>query len=155
MGIFDRWTSKKGKADKAGPSKTDRQEEAKRQAFASVPSGQPAPEKPPKAEGKNEVTSAPAADKSTDRAYRTLLHPIVTEKTGRQPGQYTFAVNPRATKLDVRNAVHQVYGIRPVAVNILNRMGQAVRYGRFTGQTVKRRKAIVTLPDGKTIDVNA
>jgi large subunit ribosomal protein L23 len=62
-------------------------------------------------------------------------------------------IAPNATKMDVRNAVQHVYGVRPVAVNIVKMQGKVVRFGRYSGRQVGRKKAIVTLPAGKTIDV--
>src|SRR5688572_12273824 len=133
MGIFDRWNSQKGKADKAAPKrKGNAAEDVKKQAFASVPSGKTeetkaepkAASKPAeqKKESKNEKkAAAPQANakEATDRAYQNLLRPIVTEKTSRTPGQYTFEVPMSATKMDVKHAVQQVYGIRPAAVNMI------------------------------------
>lgn len=163
MGLFDRWNSQKGKADKAAPKrKGDAAEEAKKHAFASVPSGKTEVAKTePKAEAKGESkkdskkSAAPKsnAKEATDRAYQNLLRPIVTEKTSRQPGQYTFEVPMSATKMDVKNAVQQVYGIRPEAVNIIRQLGKQMRYGYHYGKTIDRKKAIVTLPSGKTIDL--
>ena len=150
MGWFDRFTSRKGKAVTAKPKgKAAQADEVKQQAFASVP----ASEKPAakKAEGK---TAAPAkAKEATGEAFRLLLRPIVTEKSAQAKGQYTFEVARTASKTDVRDAIVHTYGIKPTSVNILNQTGKFVRYGRSMGRTIKRRKAMVTLPAGKTIDV--
>ncbi len=162
MGIFDRWTSNKGKAAKA-PSKGEAAEATKKRAFASVPSSQAEPKKKPDQNAKPSSAASetpakqPAASTEmkdlSQQAFKTLLRPVVTEKSSRRAGQYTFEVHPEATKADVQNAVQNVYGVRPVAVNSMNRLGKMVRYGRLYGRTRGRKKAIVTLPDGKTIDV--
>ena len=164
MGMFDRFKSSKGKAEtkaprsatssrpggKASPKKTA--DDAKKKAFASVPGG-PTPETPKAKQVEKKAASAPVAKDATGEAYRVLLRPVVTEKSSRTTGQYTFEVPITATKIDVRNAIFHTFGVTPVAVNVIRQKGKVVRYGRFYGKTKNRKKAIVTLPAGKTIDV--
>lgn len=146
MSILDRFSSKKGKAEKTSP-KAKKIEAVEKEAFKNVP------------DGKKEETKkdAPQQKESTGNAYRILVAPIVTEKSTRlgKSSQYIFAVAETATKMEVRNAVQSVYGIRPIAVNMVSLPGKIVRFGRTTGRQVKRKKAIVTLPVGKTIDVTS
>jgi large subunit ribosomal protein L23 len=157
MSIFDRFKSSKGKtetkAPKASPKKVA--DDAKKKAFASVPGGDTKEAvKPVKAEKAEKAASAPAPTKeATGEAYRILQRPVVTEKSARVTGQYTFEVPITATKIDVRNAVLHTYGIQPVNVNVVRLRGKVIRYGRTYGRTKNRKKAIVTLPAGKTIDV--
>lgn len=164
MGFFDRFTSRKGKSDKAAPkaghvSAAQREEAAKKKAFAAVPTGRdttPPAKASDEAKSKQQTPTAPAAPVSVPAAAATriLIRPVVTEKsTGLQKSnQYVFEVHRRATKADVRQAIHHLYGVRPVAINMLTLAGKSVRYGRLTGQTADRKKAVVTLPTGKTID---
>ncbi|MEW6611077.1 MAG: 50S ribosomal protein L23 [Patescibacteria group bacterium] len=86
-----------------------------------------------------------------------LLKPIVSEKStrGAAHGQYTFVVQRRATKGSVKDAIAATYGVRPLSVAIQNYEGRRVRFGRHFGVTKSYKKAIVTLPQGKTIDVLA
>jgi ribosomal protein L23 len=150
MGLFDRFTSRKGKSQsakpKAGPTTVDR-DEAKKKIFSAVPSGKEAPAKSPaKAEEKKSVTptvAKTAAKESTGPAHRILLRAVISEKSTRQGKD-----NP-----EIRSSVQMVYGIKPLAVNIVRLRGKSVRYGRATGRTIQRKKAIVTLPPGKTIDI--
>jgi large subunit ribosomal protein L23 len=78
---------------------------------------------------------------------------VVTEKSSQSKGQYTFDVPLHASKTAVRHAVFHAYGILPQRVSMLRRSGKYVRYGRATGRTADRKKAVVTLPPGKTIEV--
>lgn len=161
MGFFDRFTSKKGKDQTAGPKrgvvKASKDEDVAKKAFAAVPSGkEEAPKE--KDKGKTEKTGTIPAKSSSSTghlAHAILVRPIVTEKStrGGAQSQYTFEVNTSASKADVRRAVHHLYGVTPVSVNILTMLGKEVRFGRTYGRTMKRKKAIVTLPKGKTIDV--
>jgi large subunit ribosomal protein L23 len=161
MGLFDRFKSKKekigrDKKPKHVVAKRDRAEEQRRQ-FAAVPAAGVAT--------KTEVkrgSSHPPAKKSaprrddTGQAYRILLRTVVTEKATRlqAEGQYVFAVAPTANKLDVSRAIHSLYGVRPVRVNIINLSGKFIRYGRTTGRTKSWKKAIVTVPPGQKLDIS-
>lgn len=86
-----------------------------------------------------------------------LVTPLLSEKTTLQEtvGQYTFVVTDRATKVDVKNAVAALYGVRPVRVNMVRMDGKRVRFGRRMGQRANYKKAIVTLPQGKQISIHA
>jgi large subunit ribosomal protein L23 len=88
-------------------------------------------------------------------AYRILLKPLVTEKAARESveGKYSFEVAPKANKIEIMGAISDVYGIKPTAVNIVTMRGKRVRYGRIAGQRKDWKKAIVTLPKGKTINI--
>lgn len=158
MGIFDRFSSKKGKDAKGAPKPTD---DAEKKAFAAVPSGKEAsvpaePTEKKSGEKKSEATKkVKAVTAAVGPANSIIVRPLVTEKSNRvnRLGQYIFEVQMSATKVDVRNAIHQLYGVRPIDVTISNVRGKVVRYGRTWGKTIKRRKAMVTLPEGKSIDV--
>ena len=76
-----------------------------------------------------------------------ILRPVITEaSTGRMDDKkYTFDVDLRANKNQVKNAVEEVFGVKVAKVNIMNVKGKEKRQGRYVGFTKKRRKAIVTL----------
>ncbi|OHA48970.1 MAG: 50S ribosomal protein L23 [Candidatus Terrybacteria bacterium RIFCSPHIGHO2_01_FULL_48_17] len=88
-------------------------------------------------------------------AHGILLSPHVTEKAGRIEGlnQYMFRIARGAKKSEVLQAVSQIYGVRPTRINIINLPGKSRRRGSFIGKKSGKRKAIVTLPEGKTIEV--
>lgn len=91
----------------------------------------------------------------TKLAYRVLLAPLQSEKAARISGenQYVFEIAQGANKLEVKEAVFRVYGVRPISVNIIRLPRKRVRYGRIAGISKMRVKAIVTLPKGKTISI--
>ena len=93
--------------------------------------------------------------KKTATAWRVLLRPLVSEKASYagKDNQYVFVVATHATKRDVRQAVEETYGIRPIKVNMIRVGGKDVRYGRSAGTTKAWKKAMVTLPKDKKIQI--
>jgi len=90
--------------------------------------------------------------------YEVIKRPVITEKTrylARVHGQYTFEVDRRANKAQVRQAVETIYGVRVTAVNIMNMPAKAAkRWGRR--RVVRRpawKKAVVTLVEGDSIPI--
>lgn len=156
MSFFDRFTSKKGKDQQATPKKgvvtSTSAKDAEKKAFAAVPSGK---EPAAKAEPKAKSAAPKLTSDVAHEAHRVLLRPVVTEKSTRvgQQSQYIFEVALHASKADVRQAVLHLFGVRPTAVNMIVQDGKHVRFGRTFGQTIARKKAVVSLPAGKTIDV--
>lgn len=90
-------------------------------------------------------------------AFTVLVRPLVSEKSTIAEGRgvYTFEVSRTATKIDVKNAVRTTYGVLPTTVRMINVEGKNVRFGSRLGRRQDWKKAIVTLPEGKTIDVHA
>lgn len=84
-----------------------------------------------------------------------LLSPVITEKSAKDEryGKYTFQVEGDAGKNEIKKAVETRYGIKPVKVNIITSEGKYKRYGRFWGKRKDTKKAVVTLPSGKSINV--
>ena len=101
--------------------------------------------------GSTDVISA--ANDQVLLADRILLRPVFSEKSDRlkASGQYTFAVAKSANKASVAQAIKALYGVKPVAVHMINRLGKAVRFGKFSGTEKNSKHAIVTLAKGKTI----
>ncbi|HEY5252175.1 MAG TPA: 50S ribosomal protein L23 [Acidimicrobiales bacterium] len=90
-------------------------------------------------------------------ASQVLLKPVVSEKSYRlmEDGVYIFVVAPDATRIAVRQAVEQTFGVRVTNVNTLNRKGK-LRRNRRTNTVGKRpdtKRAIVTLARGDRIDL--
>ncbi len=86
--------------------------------------------------------------------YDVLKRPVVTEKTTGQAdlNQYTFQVDLRANKMQVKDAVETAFNVTVLGVRIVNIPAKMGRYGRT--QVIKRsawKKAVVTLPPGQTI----
>lgn len=117
--------------------------------------------KPPQAKTKaagSASASVKTAPNTTDvrhtgLAFRILERQHQTEKAARLGAnqQYIFVVPTSATKLQVKDAILAVYGVRPLQVNMMRVQGKYVRFGRTYGRQKSWKKAVVTLPAGKTI----
>ncbi len=83
-----------------------------------------------------------------------ILKPIVSEKSYGliDEGKYTFLVDTRATKTEIKLAIEKIFGVKVAAVNTLNRVGKARRTRFGTGKRKDTKRAIVTLKSG-TIDI--
>ena len=84
-----------------------------------------------------------------------IVRPIITEKSSfaMSEGKYTFEVSKKATKVDVRNAVEKLFGVKVVTVSTVNVKGNQKRQGVHAGKTSDWKKAIVTIdtnPSEKT-----
>ena len=83
-----------------------------------------------------------------------ILRPVVTEKSSilMDQGKYTFEVDPRSNKTEIKMAVEAIFGVKVASVATQNRKGKVyrTRNGIDTRKDVKR--AIVTLREG-TIDI--
>jgi large subunit ribosomal protein L23 len=90
-------------------------------------------------------------------AYRVLLKPRVTEKayTMGASGKYVFQVASIATKLSVKRAVEEVYGVSVSTVNIVTLPGKTKVFGKgqVTGKRKAVKKAYVTLVAGQTLEL--
>lgn len=84
-----------------------------------------------------------------------LRRPIITEKGTAQLAQnkYTFEVDKRANKMQIREAVTEVFKVDVIDVNISLVPGKRRRVGRHYGMTPQWKKAVVTLKEGQRIDV--
>ncbi|MBA8778500.1 50S ribosomal protein L23 [Staphylococcus schleiferi subsp. coagulans] len=80
-----------------------------------------------------------------------LKRPVITEKssTAMAEDKYTFDVDVRANKTQVKKAVEEIFEVKVANVNIINYKPKKKRMGRYQGYTNKRRKAIVTLKEGQ------
>jgi large subunit ribosomal protein L23 len=107
---------------------------------------------PKKEEAKKEKKSKKKDD--TD-AYKILERPLVTEKATDlvMLNKYIFAVPRSATKAEISKKIINVYGVKPVKVNILNVSGKKVRFGRRFGKKKDWKKAIVTLHAEDKIEI--
>jgi len=92
----------------------------------------------------------------TTEAYRIIINPVVSEKATsyESRGVYTFFVARNATKTQVKQAVKELFDIFPRQVRLINVQGKTVRFGRTRGRRKDRKKAIITLPKGATINIH-
>jgi large subunit ribosomal protein L23 len=90
-------------------------------------------------------------------AEQVLVRPVVSEKSYAlmEDGAYIFVVAPDATKIDVRHAVEQAFGVRVKSVNTLNRKGKRRRNRKTNsfGTRSSTKRAVVTLAAGDKIDL--
>lgn len=85
-----------------------------------------------------------------------IKRPVITERSTDLMAErkYTFEVNVKANKTQVKDAVEQIFDVEVEKVNIMNYKGKFKRMGKFGGYTNKRRKAIVKLTaDSKEIEI--
>jgi large subunit ribosomal protein L23 len=83
-----------------------------------------------------------------------LIAPVVSEKSYGllDQGKYTFEVDPRSNKTEIKIAVEQVFEVKVAAVNVVNRKGKSRRTRFGMGHRKDTKRAIVTLREG-TIDI--
>ncbi|MGH9091614.1 MAG: 50S ribosomal protein L23 [Acidimicrobiales bacterium] len=90
-------------------------------------------------------------------ATTVLRRPVISEKSYSLMNRnvYVFVVDPRATKVDVRHAVEQAFGVHVEKVNTMNRKGKATRNRRrnTVGHRADTKRALVTLRAGDKIDL--
>ncbi len=81
------------------------------------------------------------------RPEDVIIAPVITEKSNDelQAGKYTFRVNKKATKIDIRNAVEKLFEVKVINVNTLSVKGKEKRMGKTSGKTSDWKKAIVTI----------
>ena len=85
-----------------------------------------------------------------------IVKPFVTEKSNKlqaSENKVTFVVAKNANKSAIKQAIQEIYNIKPVAVNTVNVHPKKKRVGRFTGMTSAYKKAVVTLPEGSSIEL--
>ena len=89
------------------------------------------------------------------RYLEVIKAPVVTEKSqaAKEQGKYTFKVDPKATKLEIKEAVEKIFNVKVKEIRTINVKVKKRRVGRYTGLTNRSKKAIVTLQEGQTIDL--
>jgi large subunit ribosomal protein L23 len=97
----------------------------------------------------------PNAPISQGRMYDIIRAPIVTEKStlGSEHNQVTFRVPLDASKPEIKTAVENIFKVKVKAVNTLRQLGKVKRFRGRLGQRSERKKAMVTLQEGFSIDV--
>ncbi|MBQ7572898.1 MAG: 50S ribosomal protein L23 [Clostridia bacterium] len=94
-------------------------------------------------------------------SYDLLREPVLTERSmtpvydreGNEIKKYTFKVPVTANKVEIKQAVEEVFGVKVQAVNTIRMEGKMKRMGRSMGRRPAYKKAIVTLASGsKTIE---
>ena len=83
-----------------------------------------------------------------------IIKPVVSEKSYAllDNGVYTFLVNPDANKIEIKQAVEDLFGVHVQDVKTMNIKGKTKRWGYRPYQRADWKKAIVTLKKGETIE---
>jgi large subunit ribosomal protein L23 len=87
--------------------------------------------------------------------YQIIKRPVITEKANlakEEDNQLVFEVAMVANKVDVRNAIEQLFDVKVVKIQTQVVPGKVKRQGRHWGKTSKWKKAVVKLAKGDTID---
>jgi large subunit ribosomal protein L23 len=84
-----------------------------------------------------------------------VIRPVVSEKSyaGLERNTYTFLVDPRANKTEIKEAIQQIWNVRVLNVNTMNRQGKVKRTRLSTGKRPDQKRAVVTLAEGDTIEI--
>ncbi|MDX2850571.1 50S ribosomal protein L23 [Streptomyces sp. NPDC058691] len=84
-----------------------------------------------------------------------LVKPVVSEKSYAllDENKYTFVVDPRANKTQIKQAVEAVFSVKVTGVNTINRQGKRKRTKTGFGKRKDTKRAIVTLAEGDRIDI--
>ena len=84
-----------------------------------------------------------------------IIRPVVSEKSyaGIEENTYTFLVDPRTNKTEIKEAIQSIWNVQVTSVRTLNRKGK-VKRRRFTkGKRPDEKRAIVTLVEGDRIEI--
>lgn len=84
-----------------------------------------------------------------------IIRPVVSEKSygNSDRGQYTFVVDPRAEKPEIKRAIEAIFKVKVKSVNTLHRSGKVQRTRFGYGKRASQKRAIVTLAQGHQIDI--
>jgi large subunit ribosomal protein L23 len=88
-------------------------------------------------------------------AYDVILSPVITEKATAvsESNQVVFKVRRDATKPQIKAAIEELFKVKVLSVNTLNRKGKDKRFRGIRGRQQDVKKAIVRLAEGDKIDV--
>jgi large subunit ribosomal protein L23 len=95
------------------------------------------------------------AERFQHRLADVIRRPLITEKATRalEGNQYTFEVDPRASKPDIKAAIEHLFEVRVLGVSTMNPPRRTRRIGRFSGTRAKVKKAVVRLAEGDSIQL--
>ena len=84
-----------------------------------------------------------------------IVRPIVSEKTYglMDEGKYTFEVDPRSNKTEIKIAIEKIFGVKVASVNTINRKGKTRRTRFGLGKRKDVKRAIVTLAGDEALDI--
>lgn len=89
------------------------------------------------------------------KAYDIIIKPVLSEKSYADIAdkKYTFIVSKKANKIEIKQAVEEIFGVKVASVNTANALGKLKRQGKTQGYTSDYKKAYVQLKaDSKAIE---
>ena len=92
-----------------------------------------------------------------ERLYTLIKSPVLTEKSnsGSELNKITLNVTLDANKHEIKKAVEELFKVQVKSVNTLRVKGKVKRFKGIIGQRNERKKAIVTLAEGSSIDIGS
>ena len=89
------------------------------------------------------------------RLADVIRKPVITEKATNalDLNQYTFEVDPRAAKPDIKAAVEAMFNVKVIGISTMNPPRRSRRVGKFAGKRSQIKKAIVRLSEGDKIQL--
>lgn len=95
------------------------------------------------------------AERFAGRLADVIRKPLITEKATRalELNQYTFEVDPRAAKPDIKAAVEAMFDVKVIGISTMNPPRRTRRIGRFAGKRAQVKKAVVRLAEGSAIQL--
>ena len=91
-----------------------------------------------------------------------IIKPVISEKANYLTdlrGTYSFLVNPKANKIQIKKAVEAAYGVKVADINTMiyapKVSSKYTKKGLQVGKTNKLKKAVITLAEGEVIDIFA
>ena len=109
----------------------------------------------PKKEAVLEVKPRRIKEKKIGIAYRILKAPQITEKSTAlaEKNQYVFKVYPRTNKIEIKEAIEDLYNVDVLSVRIIKVRPKRRRLGRISGWRAGYKKAVVKIKAGQKIEV--
>jgi len=91
----------------------------------------------------------------SDRMYKVLKRPLITEKSTTEKETHNklfFEVHRSANKIEIKQAVEQIFKVDVLGVCTVNMKGKTKRVGRFTTKQPDWKKAVVTIKPGQRVE---
>jgi len=84
-----------------------------------------------------------------------IIKPVVSEKSMENSvfNKYTFKVAKDANKIEIRNAIREIFKVTVESVNTISMRGKIRRRGKYVGKTQDWKKAVVTIKEGEKIEI--
>lgn len=89
------------------------------------------------------------------KAFDIIQGPIITEKTmalKEKDNKYTFKVAKSANKIEIKNAVEEIFKVKVISVNTINVLPKRKKVGKYEGFVPAYKKAICKLDKDNKID---